>query len=67
MHLNKEQCKYLAGMIEKASIAYFALFGYTWGTKGDWFLVAHALVVFGVLQGIAVALLADAKEKPHEQ
>lgn len=66
MQLNKEQRKYLAGVIEKASIAYFAVFGYTWLSKGDWIIVFHSVVLFAVLQVPSLVLLADPKEKPNE-
>jgi hypothetical protein len=66
MRLNKEQRKYLAGVIEKASIAYFAVFGYTWISKGEWVLVLHALIAFAVFQLPGLVLLAGIKEKSDE-
>ena len=59
---NKEQRKYLAGVLDKLSIAYFGVFGYTWASRGEWLLVGHALVVFALFHGFALMMLAEVEE-----
>ncbi len=66
MTFNSEQRKYLAGVIEKASLAYFGVFGYTWYTKGEWLLVAHVVIVFAATQLVAIWVLKDRKERSDE-
>jgi hypothetical protein len=66
MRLNKEQSKFLAGAIEKASLAYYGLFGYTSYTSGNWFVFIHVTLLFAVVQGGALWILRTVKEQADE-
>ena len=67
MRLNKEQSKFLAGAIEKASLAYYGLFGYTAYTSANWTMFIHATVLFLAFQAGAVWILRTVKEQPDER
>ena len=60
--LNKDQRKHIASVIDKIGIAYFAAVGYTAYTSKDWLLTAHALVVFAVIEAVAVRALKEPRD-----
>jgi len=62
--LNPEQRKHLAGVIDKAAIAYFAVVGYKAYTTNAWETFFHALVVFAVIEALAIHVLKN--EKPPD-
>lgn len=60
--LNKDQRKHIASVIDKIGIAYFAAVGYTAYMSKDWLLTAHALVVFAVIEAVAVRALKEPRD-----
>ena len=57
--LNSEQRKHLTGVIDKVAIAYFAVVGYTAYTSNNWAMFAHAVVVFALIEALAIFVLRD--------
>jgi hypothetical protein len=55
--LNREQRKFLAGVLEKTAFGYFAVIGYAAYTRAEWMLLAHSVPVFVAIIGAASYLL----------
>lgn len=64
MHLNTDQRKHIASLLDKVSIAYFAVVGYTSWTKGEYLLAVHTVPTFVCLQGFALFFL---KKEPDDE
>lgn len=57
MHLNTDQRKHIASLLDKVSIAYFAVVGYTSWTNGEYLLAVHTVPTFVCLQVVALFFL----------
>ncbi|MBQ0946325.1 hypothetical protein KAK07_23500 [Ideonella sp. 4Y16] len=61
--LNPEQRKHVAGVIDKAAIAYFAVVGYTAWSAGQYLVFAHAILAFVVFEALAVWILKEPEDE----
>lgn len=59
VRLNQDQSKHLASVLDKAAIAYFAVIGYTSYTSGNWLVFVHAIVIFAIIELLALYVLRD--------
>jgi hypothetical protein len=57
LKLNREQRKFLAGVLEKTAFGYFAVIGYAAYTRAEWMLLAHSVPVFVAIIAAASHLL----------